>query len=102
MHLTYYFWINSDWAYLGGPRLESISKRHDVAVDFRPMRLLEIYKRTDGIPLSQRSPQRQAERIWELRRWRTRLGMIWGQDRLDFLEEAVIRSKLTKGTFGRG
>jgi 2-hydroxychromene-2-carboxylate isomerase len=75
MQLVYYFWIISDWAYFGGPRLESIAHRHGVAVDFRPVRLLEVYKRTGGIPLGQRSPQRQAERVWELRRWRTRLGM---------------------------
>jgi 2-hydroxychromene-2-carboxylate isomerase len=75
MQLVYYFWIISDWAYFGGPRLESIARRHGVEVDFRPVRLLEVYKRTGGIPLGQRSPQRQAERVWELRRWRARLGM---------------------------
>jgi 2-hydroxychromene-2-carboxylate isomerase len=75
MNLIYYFWVISDWAYLGGPRFESICRRHGVAVDFRPVRLLEVYKRTGGIPLGQRASQRQAERIWELRRWRTRLGM---------------------------
>jgi 2-hydroxychromene-2-carboxylate isomerase len=75
MRLIYYFWVISDWAYLGGPRLEAICKRHGVEADFRPVRLLEIYKRTGGIPLARRAPQRQAERIWELRRWRARLGM---------------------------
>ena len=55
--------------------MESIAKRHDVEVDFRPVRLLEIYKHTGGIPLPQRSMQRQAERVWELKRWRAQLGM---------------------------
>jgi 2-hydroxychromene-2-carboxylate isomerase len=75
MRLIYYFWIISDWAYFGGPRVESIAKRHGIDVDFRPVRLLEVYRRTGGIPLGQRAPQRQAERVWELRRWRARLGM---------------------------
>ena len=75
MRLIYYFWVISDWAYLGGPRLESICKRHAVEADFRPVRLLEVYKRTGGIPLGQRASQRQAERIWELKRWRARHGM---------------------------
>ncbi len=75
MRLIYYFWVISDWAYLGGPRLESICKRHGVEADFRPVRLLEVYKRTGGISLGQRAAQRQAERIWELKRWRARLGM---------------------------
>lgn len=76
IRLTYYFWIISDWAYLGGPRLESLALRHDVAIDFRPIRMAEVYARTGGILLSQRAPQRQAERVWELRRWRARLGMV--------------------------
>ena len=75
MRLIYYFWVISDWAYLGGPRFESICKRHGVDADFRPVRLLEVYKRTGGTPLVQRASQRQAERIWELKRWRARLGM---------------------------
>ena len=75
MRLIYYFWVISDWAYLGGPRLKSICKRHGIDADFRPVRLLEVYKRTGGMPLGQRASQRQAERIWELKRWRARLGM---------------------------
>jgi 2-hydroxychromene-2-carboxylate isomerase len=75
MRLTYYFWVLSDWAYLGSPRLEAMSRFHGLEVDFRPIRLLEVYKRTGGIPLGQRAAQRQSERVWELKRWRARLGM---------------------------
>jgi 2-hydroxychromene-2-carboxylate isomerase len=75
MRLTYYFWIISDWAYLGSPRLEAMSRLHGLEVDFRPVRLLEVYKRTGGIPLGQRTAQRQSERVLELKRWRARLGM---------------------------
>ena len=75
LRLTYYFWIISDWAYLGGPRLEAMARMHGLDVDFRPVRLAKVYERTGGILLGQRAPQRQAERLWELRRWRARLGM---------------------------
>ena len=65
----------SDWAYLGGPRLEAIARRHDIAVKHVPLRLPDVYARTGGILLAQRAPQRHAYRIAELKRWRERLGM---------------------------
>jgi len=102
MQLTYYFWVISDWAYFGGPRLESIARRHGVAVDFRPVRLLEVYKRTGGIPLGQRSPQRQAERVWELRRWRARLGMACNIEPKHFPVNDEPASCLLLAAKGRG
>src|SRR5258708_15380532 len=73
--ITYYFWIVSDWAYLGGWRLHEIAERHDVRVDYRPIKLTMVYDRTGGIALRLRSRQRQDYRIGELERWRERLGM---------------------------
>jgi len=73
--ITYYFWLLSDWAYLGGLRLEAIARRHGVAIEYVPLRLPEVYARTGGILLGQRAPQRQAYRVAELKRWRERLGM---------------------------
>ncbi|ESJ26706.1 2-hydroxychromene-2-carboxylate isomerase [Cupriavidus sp. HPC(L)] len=73
--IDYYFWMNSDWAYLGADRLEAIVRRHDIAIRYRPVDLPEIYARTGGILLHQRSPERQAYRLTELRRWCDKLGM---------------------------
>jgi 2-hydroxychromene-2-carboxylate isomerase len=73
--ITYYFWAISDWAYFGQERLEALSKRTGVPIDYRPVDLPNIYARTGGILLSQRSKQRQDERIAELKRWRKRLGI---------------------------
>ncbi|MDH6233789.1 2-hydroxychromene-2-carboxylate isomerase [Mesorhizobium soli] len=73
--IVYYFWILSDWAYLGGPRLESLSQRHDIEIEYVPLNLPEVYARTGGVLLSQRAPERQRYRITELERWRSRLGM---------------------------
>ncbi|HEU0229675.1 MAG TPA: 2-hydroxychromene-2-carboxylate isomerase [Burkholderiaceae bacterium] len=72
-HLGYYFWLNSDWAYLGADRLEEVVAKHSVTIHYKPVDLLDVYARTGGIPLSQRSPQRQAYREQELRRWMARL-----------------------------
>ena len=71
--MDYYFWINSDWAYLGINRMMEIARRHDVSINYKPVDLLQVYARTGGIPLPQRSPQRRAYREQELRRWTARL-----------------------------
>ncbi|WP_319244004.1 2-hydroxychromene-2-carboxylate isomerase [uncultured Propionivibrio sp.] len=73
--IDYYFWINSDWAYLGSDRLLEIAKRHDAKIIYKPVRLLEVYSRTGGIPLGQRAKERQDYRVVELKRWCEYLGI---------------------------
>jgi 2-hydroxychromene-2-carboxylate isomerase len=73
--LDYYFWLNSDWAYLGADRLAELVRRHELTVHYKPVDLLAVYARTGGIPLPQRSVQRQEYRKQELRRWMRRLGI---------------------------
>jgi 2-hydroxychromene-2-carboxylate isomerase len=75
LSIKYYFWIVSDWAYLGGWRLHEIAERYGVGVDYRPVKLPIVYDRTGGVALRLRSRQRQDYRVAELKRWRTRLGM---------------------------
>lgn len=126
--IEYYFWINSDWAYLGADRLEQIAQRHGATILYRPVDLPHVYSRTGGVVLEKRAKERQAYRIAELKRWCRMDGkrllerakepaivakyreyteqaiaagvfgspsyvyrgeLFWGQDRLDFLEEAL-------------
>lgn len=70
-----YFWMNSDWAYLGADRLEALAARQGVAVRYLPIDLPAVYARTGGVLLGQRSPERPAYRVAELRRWCRRLGL---------------------------
>jgi 2-hydroxychromene-2-carboxylate isomerase len=74
-HIDYYFWLNSDWAYLGADRLEALAQRQGLAVRYKPVDLPEVYGRTGGILLGQRAAQRQAYRIVELKRWCRKLGI---------------------------
>lgn len=74
-HIDYYFWMNSDWAYLGADRLEALAKRQGVAIRYKPVDLPDVYSRTGGVLLRQRSPERQAYRITELKRWCRKLGI---------------------------
>ncbi len=73
--IDHYFWLLSDWAYLGVVRLEQMAARHCVPINHLPLRLPDVYARTGGVLLAQRSWQRQAYRVEELNRWRERLGI---------------------------
>lgn len=67
--IEYFYWLNSDWALLGADRLKELAHRHDVQVNYKPIDLPHVYSRTGGVLLSQRSPERQAYRVAELKRW---------------------------------
>src|SRR5246127_2637173 len=71
----YYVWLLSDWAYLGGVRFVQLAARHGLKINHIPMRMQDVYAGSGGIVLANRSWQRQAYRITELKRWRSRLGI---------------------------
>jgi len=74
-HIDYYFWMNSDWAYLGADRLEALAHRQGVQIRYKPVDLPNVYARTGGILLGQRATERQAYRVTELQRWCRKLGI---------------------------
>jgi 2-hydroxychromene-2-carboxylate isomerase len=73
--IDYYVWLLSDWSYLGGVRLVQLAARHALKINHIPMRMQDVYAGSGGLLLANRSWQRQAYRITELKRWRSRLGM---------------------------
>jgi 2-hydroxychromene-2-carboxylate isomerase len=73
--VDYYFWINSDWAFLGADRLEAIAAKHGAQLSYMPVDLPYVYSRTGGILLSARAPERQRYRIVELQRFGRQLGI---------------------------
>ncbi len=73
--IDYYFWLNSDWAYLGAERLRDLAARQGAAIRYLPVDLPAVYARTGGVLLGQRAPERQAYRIVELERWCRKLGI---------------------------
>lgn len=73
--IDYYLSLISPWAYLGGPRLMEVARRHRAQVRVKPIALKTVFARTGGLPLPQRAPERQAYRLSELARWRAHLGM---------------------------
>jgi len=73
--IDYYFWMNSDWAYLGADRLEQLAARRGASIRYLPVDLPAVYARTGGVILPMRAPERQAYRVAELKRWCKRLGI---------------------------
>jgi 2-hydroxychromene-2-carboxylate isomerase len=68
--ITYYLSLNSPWTYMGSAPFAEIVRRHGVTVDVKPAKFGPIFEQTGGLPLPKRSPQRQAYRLMELKRWR--------------------------------
>jgi 2-hydroxychromene-2-carboxylate isomerase len=68
--ITCYFTSISPWAYIGHALFLDIAREHDVAIDWKPVNLGEVFPQTGGLPLAKRAPARQRYRMLELQRWR--------------------------------
>ena len=70
MKIEYYYGIPSPFAYLGSSRFQSIAKEYDAEIIEKPCDLVGgIFAKTGGLPVPQRSSQRQKYRLDELKRW---------------------------------
>ena len=70
MEIEYYYGVPSPFAYLGSTKLQSIAKKYNADIIEKPCDLVGgIFPKTGGIPVPQRSPQRQKYRLDELKRW---------------------------------
>ena len=69
MKIEYYYALPSPFAYLGSTKFQSIVKKFNAEVLEKPCDLVGgIFSKTGGIPVPQRSPQRQKYRLDELKR----------------------------------
>lgn len=75
LHIDYYASLNSPWTHLGAARIEAMAAKHGAALRIWPVDFGTIFAASGGLPLPQRSPQRQAYRLQELARWRDALGI---------------------------
>jgi carboxymethylenebutenolidase len=74
--IDYFASLNSPWTYLGAARIAALAAEHGATlrifpVDFRAV----IFPSSGGLPVNQRSRERQAYRLQELRRWPKFLGI---------------------------
>lgn len=75
MHIDYFASLNSPWTHLGAARIVALAERHGASLRIFPVDFGTIFAGSGGLPLAKRSPQRQAYRLQELRRWRDHLGI---------------------------
>jgi 2-hydroxychromene-2-carboxylate isomerase len=73
--IDYFFSLVSPWAYIGHSVFTGMARRYDVAINYRPVPLNEVFAETGGLPLAKRHPARQAYRMMELQRWREKRGL---------------------------
>ena len=72
-HIDYYVSLNSPWTHLGAARIEALAAKYGASMRIYPVDFGAIFATSGGLPLPKRSPQRQAYRLQELRRWRDQL-----------------------------
>jgi len=60
---------------MGHQRLLDMAAKYSATIDFVPLTLAKVFPVSGGVPLGKRAPQRQAYRMWELKRWPQALGM---------------------------
>lgn len=100
----YYFAPQSPYVYIGHARFVAMAKKHHVKVELKPCDIGKVFSVTGGLPLAQRSPQRQAYRMVELRRWSEFLGLPMNvQPKFfpvsgDLAAKFIIATKLAHGT----
>lgn len=73
--IDYFFTPVSPFTYMGHDRFVSIAARHGAAINVKPVDFGKVFAVSGGLPLKQRAPQRQAYRLWELKRWSEHLGL---------------------------
>ena len=70
MKIEYFYSVVSPFAYLGSLKFQEIAKKYNAEIIEKPCDLVGgIFPKTGGIPVPQRSPERQKYRLVELKRW---------------------------------
>jgi 2-hydroxychromene-2-carboxylate isomerase len=67
--IEYYFSFISLWSYIGSRRFHLLAKENNARIIFKPVDLMHIFSVSGGLPVKQRSSQRQAYRLVEMERW---------------------------------
>jgi 2-hydroxychromene-2-carboxylate isomerase len=73
--VDYYFSLQSPWAYIGYLPFRELVTHYGLAVNYKPVLLVDLFSETGGLPLMKRHPVRQRYRMVELQRWRDKRGL---------------------------
>jgi 2-hydroxychromene-2-carboxylate isomerase len=100
--VDYYFTPVSPYAYLGHDRFVAIAARHGASINVKPCDVGKIFSVSGGLPLKQRSSQRQAYRLTELERWPKFLGIPLNKQPKFFPVSGDLASKWILAASTRG
>ena len=75
LDLPCFYTLSSPWAYLAGPQLQDIVRRHRVRLLLKPFDFQEVVPRTGGVPIRTRPQPRRDYHAVELARWSAYLGL---------------------------
>ena len=73
--VDYYFSAISSFAYLGHWAFQDLAKRLSLSVTYRPVQLGKLFGGSGGLPLGERHPARNRNRMLELQRWAAHRGL---------------------------
>ena len=73
--VDYYFSLSSPWAYIGHKAFRDVVATYGLAVNHKPVILVDLFSETGGLPLVRRHPVRQRYRMVELQRWCDKRGL---------------------------
>ena len=74
-HVDYYLTLASPYAYMGHAKFSRLTNKLNTKVIIKPVNMAEIFLKTGGLPVGERSPVRQAYRFQELERWQQHLNI---------------------------
>lgn len=67
--IEYYFSFISLWSYIGSRRFQTMVQERNTRVIYKPVDLMHVFSVSGGLPVKQRSLQRQSYRLVEMERW---------------------------------
>ncbi|AZG74844.1 2-hydroxychromene-2-carboxylate isomerase [Shewanella livingstonensis] len=67
--IDYYFTSLSPYAYLGHNTFTSLANQHNIAINYKPIKLAKLFGVLGVLPVKQRPQARQDYRLIELGRW---------------------------------
>ena len=71
--VDYYLSLASPYTYMGHVRFIALTEKLNTKVMLKPVNMAKILSETGGLPVGERSPERQAYRLQELERWQKHL-----------------------------
>lgn len=67
--INYYHFLISPWSYLAIKQFNQLRSKHDLAVNYKPIDVMQTFDNMGGLPPAKRHPSRQRFRMDELQRW---------------------------------